>query len=486
MSSHAHKIASGILWSSLHLCFSKAFSYLVILGLAKALAPEAFGLVGMATVFTGLMIAIGNASITAALIQLRETQLTQCHYDSLRTLVFAANFIIALAYILIVAPFAAWFYGEPALSAIIPVLALQSLIGAFNVIPRAQLSRQMDFKRLAYAESFGAVAAGVVTLLLAAAGFGIWSLVAQTLLLEAFQVPLLRKFAKDNGHFSWSSDKLRQVRRFVTFDSLNRGFVFFSKNIDYLLVGKLLGSQALGVYTLAFMLTDLVRSQIMNLLNRVMFPVYGQLQDNRAAVKEYYLKVVRYNTLVLGPIMLLFILFAESWVPILLGPEWSGAVFPMQAMAISSLIHAFGGTTDSVLKAIGKVDLVFKIHLWKTALITIPAFSLGIHYYGIEGAAVAVVIHKLAGRIIYQFSMHKYLEIRYRDVFRAAAPLFPGLLVSCMVHLCFGAIPITDSTASLLGQTLIIFALAIALPLYFVWKEITLFLKPEKPITDPA
>jgi O-antigen/teichoic acid export membrane protein len=466
------KIASGIFWNTLQLFFSKAFSYLVILILAKALDPVAFGLLGMATVFTGLIVALGNAGITSALIQLKGTRLTQAHYDSARSFIFASNVAICLLYFTVAAPLVSSFYGEPTLQPIISILALQALIGSFNIIPRAKLSRDMDFKHIAYAESAGAILAGIVTIVLAIKGFGVWSLVAQTLLIEAFQVPLLKRFAQDSGRFDWSLHAIREIFHFAAFDSLNRCFIYLTKNLDYLLIGKFLGAQLLGVYTLAFMVTDILRAQIMNILNRVMFPVYGQLQDDPATIRDYYLRVVRYNTLVIGPVMLLFVLFAAAWVPLLLGTEWSNAVFPMQAMAIGSLIHAFGGTTDSVLKAIGKVDLVFKIYLWKTFLVTVPAFIIGILYFGIQGAAIAIIIHKLAGRIIYQYYMQKHLGIRYRDLVVAAKPAVTGLAAGLTSHFTYNVMIQTGTTLSLALQTGFVLLMASLTSLFFVQDEL--------------
>jgi len=421
------RIASATVWAALGLLAARGTSYLVQLILARLLFPEAFGLIGMAVVFTSLIGTIGDLGLAAALVQLKEGRISGLHYDTAFWVSAFFNAAVLLIFATAIGPLAAEFYAQPLLRLVVPALGLAECIRSLGIVPRIVLTRGLKFRTLTLVEASASAAGGVCALALALSGAGVWSIVAQGIVAAAVQVPSLWHVSGWRPRLRFSKAAISDVVGFSTFDALQQTVSYLTNNLDYLLVGRLSGAEPLGVYTLAFMMTDTFRQQIMAVSNRVMFPVYGRLQDDAASIRGYYLKAIRYNSILVAIAMLVLAGFAQPLISVVLGPRWATAVFPIQALAIASTIHTIGGTSESVLRGIGRARLNFQMSLVKTLAVTIPAFAVLIYYLGINGAAMAVVLHKVVSRIMYQYCMRKLIGVGERDILSAIRPMLVGL-----------------------------------------------------------
>src|SRR5690606_31466355 len=108
---------------------------------------------------------------------------------------------------------------------------------------------------------------------------------------------------------------------------------YFIGNFDYLMIGKLIDSHSLGVYTFAFALTDTFRTKLMSVINKVMYPLYGKKQADLASLKRYYLATVNYNSILVFPIMVFMIVLGEPFVINLFGSKWEESVEPLKILA---------------------------------------------------------------------------------------------------------------------------------------------------------
>lgn len=448
---------------ALGLLAARGMGYIVQLILARLLLPQAFGLIGMATVFTSLIGTIGDLGLAAALIQLKQERISGVHYDTAFWLSLLFNSVVFLIFATAIGPLAAAFYAQPLLNSVVPILGLTECIRSLGIVPRIRLTRGLQFRTLTLVETAASVAGGISAVALAISGAGVWSIVAQGLIAAVIQLPVLWQVTGWRPRMTFSRRALSDVFGFSVFDVLQRTVNYLTNNVDYLLVGKLLGAEPLGVYTLAFMMTDTFRQQIMAVSNRVMFPVYGRLQDDAVAIRGYYLKAIRYNSLLVTLAMLVLAGFARPLISVVLGTRWESAAFPIQAIAIASTIHAIGGTSESVLRGIGRVRLNFRLSLAKTVAVTIPAFAIFIYYLGINGAAMAVVIHKSVSRLMYQYYMRKLIGVTERDIFRAIRPMLVGLLAAAPVLAALYATVDLSRPASLgLGIVLVVCAYSAA------------------------
>lgn len=390
---------------------NQSLAFIVRLVLAKILFPEEFGLVGMATVFIGLVQVLNDLGMGSALIQRKSESLSNSHFHTaFWTGVVWSIFLYVLIWI-VVAPLASSFYSEPVLMQLIPVLSLGILSSPINLIHKAQLTKAMNFKKMAYIENIASLVAGIVSIVLAIAGAGVWSLAFNSVASIIIAVPLYFRATQWTPRASWNLDAFREIFGFGVYTTGTNVVNYLIGNFDYLVIGRLLDSHALGIYTFAFILTDTFRTRLMSIINKVMYPVYGEKQTQHESLKRYYLTTVNYNSILVFPIMLFMILLGDQFVVGVFGNKWEAAVQPLAILAFAVMIHMMVNSNTSLIRGMGKPKLEFTLQIVKS-LIFIPTLYLGIHLNGIIGAAWAVVINKVLAVIIAQYTFNSLLMIK--------------------------------------------------------------------------
>ncbi|RAU82413.1 lipopolysaccharide biosynthesis protein [Pontibacter arcticus] len=415
------KIISGIFWNITQLAVNKMFAFIIKLVLARLLFPEEFGLVGMAVVFTTFIQVFNDLGLGGALVQRKDEDLREAHYHTAFWTGIAWSVVIYLIITFIVAPLAAMFYGEPLLRSVIPVLSIGVLASPINLVHRAQLTKQMNFKKLAFINNAPVIFSGVVSITLAFMGFGVWSLVFNSVAAFVVAMPLYFMATHWMPKFIWEKEAFNDIFGFGMFTTGSSVVNVVVANIDYLLIGKLLSAAALGKYTLAFVLTDTFRNKMTTMINRVMYPVYGKKQGNPKALRNFYFKVVKYNSICIYPVMLFLIILGEPFVINVFGEKWIEAVGPLKILAFSVMIHILVNSHAILIRGLGKARLEMRIQFLKAALY-VPTIAAGIYFYGTEGAAWAYVFNKVLEVIIAQYYLKKLVDITPLDLFMTMRP----------------------------------------------------------------
>jgi teichuronic acid exporter len=410
---------------------NKSFSFIIKIILARILFPEEFGLVGMAVVFISFVEIFNDIGIGAALIQRKDEDLRNEHFHTAFWTGIIWSILVFGLIIIFVSPFAAKFYNEPFLKKIIPVLSIGILSGPINLVHNAQLTRAMNFKKLAFINNFSSIFSGTLSLGLAYFGAGIWSLVFNSVSTFIIAMPLYFHATKWYPKMIWKRDAFNEVFGFGMFTTGTNFLNNLMNKLDYLLIGKLVSASALGNYTLAFVLTDTFRSQLMGIMGKVMYPVYGKLQDDKLSIKKYYKNVVKYNSILVFPIMLILFFNSKELILSFFGEKWFDSIFPLKVLSISVLFHMMVNSNTVVIRGMGKPKLEMKIQFWKSILLYVPLISIGVYFYGIVGASLAYLTIKILSVFIVQFYMKKLIEYTYSDLFHAIRiPLISSLIAS--------------------------------------------------------
>ena len=431
------KVFAGTVWNTINLVATKSFQFLVQLLLTRMLTPEHYGLVGMAVVFTNIISVFSEMGVASALVRIPGHEVKDITLDTAFIASIAFNMLTYIIVAIGVGPLAAWFYDEPVLKQIIPVIGLSIIFNTLTQIPRVLFIRQLDFKRLSLIQIFPLIFAGLTSILMAYNGLGVWSLIANSLLGSLFSIPAFWSQIKWRPKIRFSKLELKEILAFGIFDSLQSGLITITKNIDYLIIGRLVGSGAVGYYNLAFVLTDAFRQQIMGIFASVMFPVYSKLQSDLPAIKRYYLAIVQVNTIIVSGIMVIFICFADDLIRLFFGVEWTLSAFPLQMMAIASIIHAIGGTSSGVLRGMGKAKIDFKLSSYNTFLVAIPGFLILTYFYGINGTSIAVVVQKISERLFYQFYLKEVIGLSMMEMFRSVWLVMVSVFIAMAFYYLF-------------------------------------------------
>ncbi len=428
-------IKTGLIWTALQMLINQSFAFIVKLILIKLLIPSQFGLVGMATVFTGLVQVINDIGVGAALIQRKESNLTKAHYDTaFWTGVLWSVFLFVLISVG-VAPLAANFYNQPALKLIIPVISIGILFSPVNLVHKAQLTRRMNFKKIAVIDNTSNIISGSLAIILAFSGAGIWAIVFNTVATVVIAMPLYYNATKWLPNFSWDKGAFNDIFGFGAYTAGANIFTYLYNNIDYLLIGKLLGASTLGIYTFAFVITDTFRSRIMAVINNVMYPIYGKKQSEPAVLKRYYLKVVQVNCLLVFPIMLSLVLLGEPLVNHIFGTKWQGAVFPLQILAVSVIFQMMVSGNTALIRGLGKPGLDMKLQIFK-AILFVPTLAYATINYGIVGASLAVLFNKFLLVVIAQFTFNYLLPVKIANI-ELLKTLYPCFAASAVATVVF-------------------------------------------------
>ncbi|MCG8485074.1 MAG: oligosaccharide flippase family protein, partial [Clostridia bacterium] len=350
------------------------------------------------------------------------------------------------------------------------------LINPLTLINKVRLIRQLNFKSISIIEMISTMISGGIAIILALLGMGVWSIVFYNIFSTIIMLPFMWKADSWRPKLLFSINALKDIFGYGFYVMVQDITVYFTKNIDYLIIGKLLGSEMLGIYTLAFTLTDTFRNRIMSILNNVMFPVYGKYQNDIGLIGKYYLNVIKYNCLAIFPLMAVMFALADPIIQIVFGQQWHMTVFPLKILCLSVMLHCSIGTATIVLKGIGKVKLNFYVNLFKTLVITIPAIVIGIYVRGIDGAAIGIMISKMCSVLVMAYLMKRNINISIKQIVGTIYPFVMGSIVIILVSVILSNFNINNGFILLVIHFIILIACYILVVLPFSKKEIRILL----------
>jgi len=371
--------ASGVRWTSVSMLCVTLMETARIIILGRILPPEAFGLVAMMGVVIGFGQIFSQMGLAQAVIQRplpHDNELVSLYWLNI-----AAGMSVFFL-LLLLTPFVARLYKTPEIKAMLPYAGLIFVFNPFGDLYRAMLEKKMLFKALAGIEMSGAVVGMVLSIFLASAGFGVWSLIwgqLCTVVYHNFGFFLLgQKMFQPRLYF-----RKGDLKGYLRFGLHRMGAMstnYINSNIDRLLIGAILGPQALGYYSMAFNLIMRPVQRINPILTRVAFPVLAQVQGDNERMKRGYFKMLNILTTVNAPLLLGMTAVATVAVPIVLGDKWLPIVPVVQVLAPYSLIRSTGSAGGSMVLAKGRADAEFYWNLFLFCFTPVVIFCAA--YFG--------------------------------------------------------------------------------------------------------
>lgn len=379
------RTSKGIGWSTASKFSRQLIQLAFQLALSRLLLPSEFGLFAMVLVFSSFAELLRNMGLNAAIIQRKEVT------ASMLDTVFVFNIAVGVSFallLLLLAPAIGAFYKEPGLASLVRAYALVVVTGSFNAVQEALLQKALDFKRLFYMEVASVGISGVLAVVLALKGYGVWSLVIQYLLMHLIATAILWRTSEWTPRFRFVKADFRSLTRFGTHVFANDLLFFASMNLDKLLIGRMLGATALGIYSRAYFLMLQPVNFTNQVLARVMFPVLSTLQDDMDAFRKMYVRITTLMAFVLFPLILFLMHAAPEIVVVLLGKQWSGAAPVFSIFCIYCLVDVIGLTTYWIYKATGRAEEMFRWTIYRTLVVLV--FTLLGMRWGIEGVAWSI------------------------------------------------------------------------------------------------
>ncbi|MFS0576485.1 lipopolysaccharide biosynthesis protein [Sporosarcina sp. 179-K 3D1 HS] len=380
----------GIFWSFTDLLANHGLQFLIHIILARILLPDSFGLIGMILIFIAISNLFVNSGFSQALI--RDQEANRVDYST----VFYFNLgmaILLYGLLFISAGPISEFYNEPQLTMLLRVLGLTMVVNSLGMIQKVLLFKKVDFKTLTKVNLIAVFLSGGTTILLALKGFGVWSLVVNTFLMQSAQTILLWLFTKWRPlwAFSWTSFK-----KYFTFGYkllLSELLDTTYNNIYFVIIGRLYSTAAVGYYTNAVKFRDLASLSISIAVQRVTYPVLSSIQDDQDRLKYGYQKIIRTTGFIHFPLMVGLAAIAYPLFNLLLEEKWLPSVIYFQLLCFAGMLYPIHSINLNILQVKGRSDLFLRLEIIKKLLWTfliVMALLLKLGILGLIWAAVLI------------------------------------------------------------------------------------------------
>jgi teichuronic acid exporter len=445
MMSFRQKIISGFKWSFLDSLASQGTQYLVGIILARLLTPREFGLIGMILIFTAISQSIIDCGFGQALIRKKD-----CSQEDYST-VFFFNIGVGLfiyAILFVSASHISRFFNQQELVRLVRVLGINIVLDSFGIVQRTIIVKDVNFRLQAKISFFSAVFAGVVGIVAAYGGWGVWSLVAKSLCQNFLSAVLLWTLS------SWRPSVLFGVKPFremFGFGSklLVSGLIdTFYKNVYYLIIGKWFSAVHLGYYTRADDLRNIPSANVAFIVGRVSYPVLASMQENGQALKAGYKKLIESTMFVSFTLMMGMAAVAKPMIVVLMGEKWLPAVPYLQLLCFVGMLYPLHALNLNMLNVKGRSDLFLRLEIIKKTL-AIPTIVIGV-FYGIEIMITGMIVNSCISYFLNSYWSGATVDYPMKEQLRDILPSFgiaaiTGLIVfgagrflpfSSMVILC--------------------------------------------------
>lgn len=472
MSSLKGKTIRGIGWSAVENFSKNGVTFIVSIILARLLSPHEYGLIGILNIIITLFNTIVDGGFSNALI--RKPNVTEDDYNT----AFIVNLIIAFimaTLMFISAPLIASFFDRVELLSLTRVMSFAVIINAFSIVQRTKLTKSLDFKALTQVALFSSITSGVVGIILAFLGFGVWSLVGQVLSLYLLTAVVLNvvsrwlpktKFCCESFHDMWSFGWKILVSNVI--ESL-------WKEMYQVVIGKCYSSNTLGLYTRAKDFSKIFSTNLTAIIQRVSFPVLSSIQEDKVRLKASYRKIIRCTMFITFVMMLSLAACSDTIISVLLGAKWMPCVPYLRLICFVGMFYPLHAINLNMLQVLGRSDLYLKLEIIKKIIAILP-LVIGI-YGNIEMMLYSSIIVNIIAYYLNTYYSGKMLNYPFIKQLIDILPSFVLAVCLATVQLLISQLDFSIYLVFSLQLViscifLVIFSECFKLKDYFVLKEI--------------
>jgi len=389
--------------------------------LAQKLSSSDYGVVGFAMIFINFLARFSDLGVTDAVIQ--RSKLDELGLYTGYTTKFVLG-IVVFTVMFLLAPLTTLFFDNSAIENVIRVLSVTFIITTVGFLPVCLLTRELNYKKLIIPQLSAAVVYSGLSVILALMGFNYWSIVLANVVSTVISIIVVNFIhpVKIKFRFDWTL--FRELMRFGTNLFYAGLVVYVIFNADNFIIGTLLGSSMLGLYSIALHWGSMISGRLYDIVHSVLFPTFSRIQDDKTKLKESYLRVLEYITFIGVISNLTLLLCSQDFLYYVLGrgtDKWMAALTTFQIMLVYGIIRTFLEPVGNVLLALGESKLLLQANLVAGAIelsLLYPAIKL----YGIEGVATIVTISYAAQYFICFPFLKKKIDLQYSEIWSFVKP----------------------------------------------------------------
>lgn len=405
-----------------------SFSRLIIL--ARFLAPNDFGLMGISLLMMSMLETFSQTGFQQALIQKKED--INSYLDTAWTFSILRG-VILFGILYIIAPYAAIFFDSPEAKTITRIIGISIIFKAFTNIGVIYFQKELEFNKQYMYQLSGTVSDFVVSIVTVLILGNIWAIVYGSLAGNAAMLIVSYLIHSYRPHLKFSFGKAKELYGYGKWIMWSTILAFLVTQGDDVLVGKILSATALGLYQMAYRISNLPATEITHVISQVTFPLYVKIQDNDVQLRETYLKVFQFITFISFPITGLIFVLSSDFITFFLGEKWLQIVPSMKVLVLAGLLRSIAASSGNLFYAIGKTNIDTKLQGIRFLVLAAVIYPLTIKW-GIFGTSIAVffsIFIIYMGFSIITLKIIKCSLKKYANLI--LTPLFTTLLVSILM-----------------------------------------------------
>lgn len=384
------KATAAVFWSFADRFGQQGIQFLVSVVLARLLAPSEIGIIGMLSIFMALGQTLLDSGFGQALIQRKLTNRLE------ESSVFFLNILIAITGMLVLwvcAPFISGFYKAPILIPITHALSFNFVLSAFGLVPSSLMTKNLDFKSQAHISMISAAISGIVGVSMAYAGYGVWSLVGQSLTMNGVRSLFLWILGSWRPMLAFSLKSLADMFGFGSKLVLSGIIDTIFRNLYEPTIGRLFSATTLGYFSMANRICGLPTESLTTIVSRVTFPLFSTIGEDSSRLKRGMNKSLTLMMLFHLPFLTGLALISENLVHVLLTDKWLPIVPYLQLLCCVAVLAPVHQVNINALLALGRSDIFFRLEIVKKMLqVSLLAASL---HWGVTGLILGQLIHSL-------------------------------------------------------------------------------------------
>ena len=457
----------GLFWSSVERFSNQGVQFIFSIVLARLLSPSDFGIIAMITIFFAVAPSFVDSGFSNALVRKtdrRDEDLSTCFYFNI-AVGFAAYIVLFL-----IAPLVANFYNQPILSPIIRITGLGVVLNSLCVVQQALFTIKIDFKFQAKVTLSATFLSGIVGIILAYQGYGVWALVWQGIVLSLVRMGLLWLMSKWRPKTGFSKSSFDYLFGYGSKLLVSGLLDTIYNNIYPIVIGKFYTPAQLGNYSRALSFAQLPSSNITSILQRVTFPVLSTIQDDMSRLQTNYRRLLKLSAFIVFPLMMGLAAVAFPLIRIVLTPKWEGCSFYLQIICFALMWYPIHAINLNLLQVKGRSDLFLRLEVIKKIIgvcimcITIPL--------GIMAMCIGMVIFSVIALFINTFYTGKLIHV---GCFEQMKDILPVLIVSLLMFFVvyFTTLFFTNDFAKLIVSTSLGFVVYIFGTYLFAHEELS-------------
>lgn len=400
------KAVKGIVWSSIDRFSVQGMQFLLMLILARLLSPSDYGIMSMLTIFLAISQSIIDGGFVNALV--RKQDRSNIDFST----VFYFNIIIGCVLTILFylsAPLIASFYKMPQLVSITRAISIVLVIKSCSVVPIAILTIKLDFKTQTKASLISVIFGGILGVIAAYKGLGVWALVLQAISNTIANTLILVVLTRWKPLFTFSLDSFKSLFNYGSKLLVSSLIDVTYKNIFPIVIGKKFDAASLGYYSRADQFAQLPSANVTGIIQRVTFPLFSEIQDDNERLQNIYIRFLRLSAYLIFPLMMGLAALASPLVLFVLTEKWLPVVLLLQILCLSQMWYPVHAINLNLLQVKGYSGIFLKLEIIKKIIgitllfITVPFGVVSMCLGSIASSLLALVINTYyTGKIINQ------------------------------------------------------------------------------------